>query len=149
MDIDSAAAGRTGPFWDAVAGRIPAPPAAETLGWAIEDIDPDAGTVRVAFDAKPAFRNPMGNIQGGFLAAMLDETMGPAAISALEPGYGVPTLELKVSFIKPGRPGRFVADARVVHMGRSVVFLESSLVDDDGNLIATGTATARIVPLKR
>jgi len=91
----------------------------------------------------------MGAIQGGFLTAMLDETMGPAAISALDPGYGVPTLELKVSFIRPGRPGRFVADARVVHMGRSVVFLESSLVDDEGNLIATATATARIVPLKR
>ena len=57
------------------------------------------------FQATEQFLNPMGAIQGGFLTAMLDETMGPAAISALPAGQGVPTLELKVSFIRPARPG--------------------------------------------
>ena len=83
MDMDTVAAGRTGPFWDAIAGRVPGPPAAETLGWAIEEIDPAAGTIRVSFDARPAFRNPMGNIQGGFLAAMLDSATGIGALAAL------------------------------------------------------------------
>jgi uncharacterized protein (TIGR00369 family) len=145
MDIDSAVAGRTGPFWDAVAGRIPAPPAAETLGWAIEDIDPAAGTVRVSFDAKPAFRNPMGNIQGGFLAAMLDDTMGPALVATLGPGEFAPTLELKINFLRPARPGRLVGTGRVVHRGGTVAFLAGDLSDAEGNLLATASATARIV----
>jgi uncharacterized protein (TIGR00369 family) len=145
MDVDTAAAGRAGPFWDAIAGREPAPPAAETLGWTIEEIDPAAGTIRVSFDAKPAFRNPMGNIQGGFLAAMLDDTMGPALVATLEPGEFAPTLELKVNFLRPARPGRLVATGRVVHRGGTVAFLAGDLADADGTLLATASATARIV----
>ena len=40
-------------------------------------------TMTVQFDAKPEFLNPMGNIQGGFLAAMLDSTLSPALASTL------------------------------------------------------------------
>ena len=145
MDMDTVAAGRTGPFWDAIAGRVPGPPAAETLGWAIEEIDPAAGTIRVSFDARPAFRNPMGNIQGGFLAAMLDDTMGPALVATLEPGEFAPTLELKVNFLRPARPGRRIGTGRVGHRGGTVAFLAGDLSDVGGNLLATATATARIV----
>ena len=145
MDIETAAAGRTGPFWDAMAGRVPAPPAAETLGWAVEEIDPAAGTIRVSFDARPAFRNPIGNIQGGFLAAMLDDTMGPALVATLEPGEFAPTLELKINFLRPARPGRLIGTGRIVHRGGTVAFLAGDLSDAGGNLLATATATARIV----
>jgi molybdopterin converting factor subunit 1 len=134
-------------FRELVSRDIPAPAYADLLG--ARPLDAEPGHVRMEFQATEQFLNPMGAVQGGFLTAMLDETMGPAAISALPNGQGVPTLELKVSFIRAARPGRLVADARVVHMGRSVVFLESSLVTDDGTLIATASATARIVPMKR
>jgi acyl-coenzyme A thioesterase PaaI-like protein len=40
-----------------------------------------------------------------------------------------------------------IADGRVVHLGKSVAFLEGSLADDDGNVVATATATARVVKL--
>ena len=33
-------------------------------------------------------------------------------------------------------------------MGKSIAFLEGSLVDEDGNLVATATATARVVKLR-
>ena len=133
-------------FRELVSKEVPPPAYTALLG--SRPLDAEPGHVRMEFQATEQFLNPMGVIQGGFLTAMLDETMGPAALSALGPGQGVPTLELKVSFIRPARPGRLVADARVVHMGRSVVFLESSLVTDDGTLIARATATARIVPMK-
>lgn len=133
-------------FRELVSKDIPRPAYTDLLG--ARPLDAEPGHVRMEFWATEQFLNPMGAVQGGFLTAMLDEAMGPAALSALPPGQGVPTLELKVSFISPARPGRLVADARVVHLGRSVVFLESSLVKDDGTLIATATATARIVPMK-
>ena len=135
---------RTGPFWDAVAGRIPAPPAARTLGWEIEDIDAEAepsGRVRRRLE----FCNPVGAIQGGFLAAMLDDTMGPALVATLEPDQFAPTLELKVSFLRPARPGRLVGTARVVHRGGTIAFLAGELSDPDGQIVATASATARIV----
>jgi molybdopterin converting factor subunit 1 len=133
-------------FKELVSKEVPAPAYTELLG--SRPLDAEPGHVRMEFQATEQLLNPMGAIQGGFLTAMLDETMGPAALSAVGPGQGVPTLELKVSFIRPARPGRLVADARVVHMGKSVVFLESTLVTDDGTVIATATATARIVPMR-
>ena len=84
------------------------------------------------FRATEQFLNPAGIVQGGFLTAMLDDTMGPAAIAQLGPGYFTPTLELKVSFLRPAAPGRLVCDGRVVHMGKSVAFLEGSLADERG-----------------
>jgi len=61
-----------------MAGELPPPKAAETLGIVFTHIDADAGVVEAEFQGRPEFTNPVGNIQGGFLAAMLDDTMGPA-----------------------------------------------------------------------
>jgi molybdopterin converting factor subunit 1 len=108
----------------------------------------EPGHVRMEFTASEQFLNPAGVVQGGFITAMLDDTMGPAAVAQLGAGYFAPTLELKVSFLRPVGPGRLVADGRVVHMGKSIAFLEGSLADEEGNLVATATATARVVKLK-
>ena len=135
----------TGPFWDAVEGRIPPPPAAQLLGWKLEEVDPAQGTVRISFEARTEFTNPVGAIQGGFLSAMLDDTMGPALIATLEPDQFAPTLELKVNFLRPAYPGRLTGLGRVVHRGGTVAFLAGELVGATGALLATATATARIV----
>ena len=134
-----------GSFWDAVAGRAPGPPGTALLGWKVRSIDPGAGTIAVEFDAKPDFCNPTGSIQGGYLAAMLDDTMGPCLFATLEAGYFAPTVELKINYIRPARPGRLLGEGRVVHKGRSLAFLSGELRTPDGELVATGTATARIV----
>src|SRR5688572_14865676 len=111
--------GRSGPFWDALAGRAPMPPAAATLGWELVDADPDAGTIEVAFTAGLEMANPIGNVQGGFLAAMLDDTLGPALVATLDHGQFAVTLELKVSFLRPASAGRLLGRGRVVHRGGS------------------------------
>ncbi len=96
---------RTGAFWDAMEGRVPPPPAAATLGFKLLEIDPARGTVRAQFEGKREFLNPLGVVQGGFLAAMLDDTLGPALVCTLPPGHFAPTIELKVNFIKPAPLG--------------------------------------------
>jgi uncharacterized protein (TIGR00369 family) len=136
---------RSGPFWDAMAGRAPMPPAAATLGWELVDADPEVGTIEVAFTAGPELTNPMGNVQGGFLAAMLDDTLGPALVATLGAGQFAVTLELKVNFLRPASVGRLTGRGRVVHRGGSVAFLEGSLADAGGATLATATATARII----
>ena len=131
-------------FWDVVAGKAPLPPASIMLGWRVLSAEP--GHVRVELTAREEFYNPAGSVQGGILAAMLDEAMGPAAVTLMGPDEMTATLEMKVSYIRPATAGRLIAEGRVVHKGRSVVFMEGSLTTDDGSLIATATATARIVP---
>ena len=135
-------------FMELVGNHVAQPPGyVEFLG--ARPLLAEPGHVKFEFRASEQMVNPAGMVQGGFVTAMLDEAMGPAAIAALGPGHTVPTLELKVSFLRPVRPGRVVADARVVHLGKSVVFMEGSLYDEDGQLLATATATARVVRLDR
>jgi uncharacterized protein (TIGR00369 family) len=136
---------RKGFFWDVMEGRRPPPPAAALLGFELLAIDPAQGTIRVRFTARPEFANPIGAVQGGFLAAMLDDTLGPALTATLEPDQFAPTIELKVNFIEPAQPGTLVAEGRVVARGGSVAFLAGELRTEQGALVATATATARIV----
>jgi len=136
---------REGPFWDVMLGRKPPPPAAATLGFKLLDVDPAAGTIRVQFEGKRDFLNPLGNIQGGFLSAMLDDTLGPALVATLPPDHFAPTIELKVNFIRPATPGPLIGTGRVVSRGGTIAFLAGELRSEQGELIATATATARIV----
>jgi uncharacterized protein (TIGR00369 family) len=139
--------GRSGPFWDAVQGRAPVPRAAQTLGFEFIDADVEAGTIELAWTATEAFTNPTGNVLGAFQAAMLYDTVGPALLATLEPDQFQSTLQLDVHFLRPVRPGRITGKGRVVHRDGDLVFLEASLLDADGNLIATASATARVIPL--
>ncbi|MGD0704402.1 MAG: PaaI family thioesterase [Trebonia sp.] len=135
---------REGPFWDAIEGRTAMPPAAVLLGWELVAVDPDAGTIEVAFAASERFLNPVGVIQGGFVAAMLDDTLGPALVATLGPGQFAPTTDLHVQFLRPARPGRLTGRGRVVRRGRDVAFLAGELVDESGEIVAVASATAQI-----
>jgi uncharacterized protein (TIGR00369 family) len=135
---------RRGPFWDVVEGRAALPSAAVTLGFELLAVDPDAGTIEVAFTATDRFLNPMGVVQGGFLAAMLDDTLGPALVATLGPGEFAPTTDLHVQFLRPAKPGRLVGRGRIVRRGRDVGFLAGELLDGHGAVVAVATATAQI-----
>jgi uncharacterized protein (TIGR00369 family) len=135
---------REGPFWDAVEGRAPLPPAAATLGWELLSVNAEEGTIEVAFAASGAFLNPAGFIQGGFLTAMLDDTLGPALVASLSPGDFALTTDLHVQFLRPASPGRLVGGGRVVRRGKDIGFLAGELVDQEGTELAVASATVQI-----
>lgn len=122
-----------------------APPAARLLGWRYEGGDAEAGTIEVSFEAREDFLNPAGTIQGGFLAAMLDDTMGPVIVLASHGKSYAPTINLNVNFLKPVLPGRVRVKARIVQMGKTIAYLAGELFDSAGNLAATATASARVI----
>jgi molybdopterin converting factor subunit 1 len=133
-------------FMELVGDHVPRPPNyVELLG--MRPLEAEPGLMRFEFNPTEQLYNPDGAIQGGFLAAMLDESMGPAAFSALGPGHAFPTLDLNVSFLRPARAGRLVGEGRVVQAGKTVAFLEGILSNDDGQVVARATATARVVKL--
>jgi uncharacterized protein (TIGR00369 family) len=135
---------REGPFWDVMEGRVAPPPAATLLGWKLVAVDPEAGTIEVAFIATEQFLNPIGVVQGGLLAAMLDDTLGPALVATLGPGQFAPTADLHVQFLRPARPGRLTGRGRVVRRGKDIAFMAGELSDDSGQVVAAATATAQI-----
>jgi len=125
----------------------PAPPAAETLGWELVSENSEAGHIEIAFHPNESMLNSRGTVQGGFVAAMLDDTMGPALVTSTN-GEEMPvTLDLNVTFISPVRAGRVIGKGRVVSRTKRTAFLEAELFDIDNNILARSTSTARIVKI--
>ncbi len=114
------------------------PPTARLLGMELLSVDSAAGITRMAFTVKPEFCNPMGNMQGGFFAAMLDDAAATAIIARAGRRIAVPTLEFKVSFFGPARAGsRVIAEGRCLKLGRTIAFAEADLTDEaSGRLLA-------------
>ena len=138
---------RSGPFWDAWEGRAPMPPAAASLGLEPVAVDPDRGTIELAFTAPEEWTNPAGNVLGAFVAAMLYDTIGPALLATVGPDQFQETLDLKVDFLRPLRPGRVIARGRILRRSGEVAVVEASLIGDDDEDIAIATSTARVIPM--
>ena len=125
------------------------PPCTETLGTRLIAVDQAGMTCHFEFEASADFANPTGAIQGGFLCAMLDEAMSTAAIIASNVTMNAPTLEMKVSFLRPLFVGKATAEARILKWGKSTCFIEAELFDPEGKLVAKASATQAPKPFKR
>ena len=125
--------------------RLEAPPSSRLLGWHLLDARPEAGWIRIGFEGKPEFCNPAGFIQGGILGAMLDDTMGPAVFVMTEGRLYTATITITVNFLAPAKVGPITGEANVTQLGRTVAFVEGRLTAEDGTLLATATASARLV----
>ena len=132
-----------------VLDRFPTPPCARLLSLDILKADRKNGRITIAFTAKPEFCNASGNVQGGFLAAMLDDCMGPAVMIATNAGVFPSTIDLNVQFLVPAKPGQFIGKGRVVKIGKTIGFVEAELEDASGGLIARATASVRITAIHK
>jgi uncharacterized protein (TIGR00369 family) len=119
------------------------PEAVKTLGGTITAIDPDKGTLETHFEARRHLTNPTGAIQGGFIAAMLDDTMGPALAATLAAGQFAPTLTLTIQYLNSAQVGSLRGFGRIVRRGKNVCHLAGELMQGD-KVVATATAVATI-----
>ena len=119
------------------------PPTAAILGQEILEIDSEAGWVKMKFQPIDACRNPMGNVQGGIIVAMLDDAAAFAAIIKSGKRIGIPTIELKTSFFAPAKAGvPLFAEGRCLKLGKRIAFMEADLYDEAGTHIARLTTSA-------
>lgn len=133
----------------AVFDRFPRPPCAELLGWHVLDARPKDGWICVGFEGRPQFRNPAGFIQGGFLAAMLDDTMGPAVLVHTDGACYCATIDMTVSFLNPAKAGPLFGEGQVIQLGKTVGFVEARLLDAEGTWVARASASVRLVPVTK
>ena len=124
---------------------FPNPPSARLLGWELRAFDKAAQTIEIGFTADERFLNPGGTVQGGFLAAMLDDTQGPVLFASTDGAIYAPTIDFHVVCLKPARPGKFTGKARIVSLGKTIAVTEAELFDEGGNMVARGTFTGRVM----
>jgi uncharacterized protein (TIGR00369 family) len=126
------------------------PAGSRTLGFHMLKVSQAERMVEVAFDARAdLLANPMKQVQGGYLCAMLDECMSVACQVASGMTSVAPTLEMKTSFFRPAMPGVLRGVGRVAKWGRTIAFTEGELYDAEGRLVAKATGTAMPTPFAK
>lgn len=124
------------------------PPTADMLGQEILELDSARGWVRMRYQPRAECCNPMGNVQGGIVVAMLDDAAAFSAIIKSGERIGIPTIELKASFFAPVKSGVPVfAEGRCIKLGRRIAFMEADLTDEAGTLLARLTTSAVPLPM--
>src|SRR5205814_2219147 len=121
------------------------PPVAMLIGF--EPVSVERGAAVFRLEARRATHaNPMGTLHGGILCDVADAAMGMACASLLDEGESFTTLELKINFLRPVMDAAIETRARVVHAGKSLVYLECDVVSlADGKLVAKASSTCLIL----
>jgi len=86
-----------------------------------------------------------GIAQGGFVGGWIDAAISTAS-NSLAPEKNPLTLELKVSYFSPTRPGIVIAEGWIERRGRTTCFGEGRLTDQAGQILAKASSTIRLVP---
>lgn len=95
----------------------------------------------------PQHLRSLGMLHGGVIAGLMDTLLGKAASTRAPAGHYTVTVQLNVNFIRPAGPGTVLRGSpRIAHDGRRSAVVLGELRDQDGALIATGSATCMHLP---
>jgi uncharacterized protein (TIGR00369 family) len=84
-------------------------------------------------------------IHGGAIATLADESLASVAFTAADEGETTATVDLKVDFLRPAKPGRLIARATLRHRTRRLAFCEATVEQDGGEIVAEARAVIAYV----
>jgi uncharacterized protein (TIGR00369 family) len=108
------------------------------LGLRVISVDHDKTEIVMRMPMRPELeRRPgTGQFHGGPIAAFVD-IVGDFAIGMLL-GGGVPTINLRIDYLRPAIGGAVTGTARVRRQGRTVALVDVDVTDEKGTLVAVG-----------
>jgi len=109
----------------------------------------ESGRAVIHYRARMDMCHSGGIVQGGFVTGWIDAAMAHVVMARTNFEFSPLSLEIKVSFLQSASPGLIVAEAWIERMGRSTAFLEGHIKNEAGEVLAKGSSTVRLVPMKR
>ena len=111
------------------------------LGLRVRSLDYETSELTVFMPLNPSLerRAGTGQFHGGPIASFID-TVGDFAIGMMV-GGGVPTINLRVDYLKPAVGDGITGTARVRRAGRTVAVVDIDVFDEKGSLVAVGRGT--------
>ena len=100
------------------------PPIHTFLGGKLEQFDVEQQHMQFSYQARPEFANPMGQLQGGMLSAMLDDAMGLFAYIGHE-AQPAATVNMTVNFLRPTQLAQVDVEVYFVRRGRKISNIEA------------------------
>ena len=114
-------------------------PFAELLGF--EPVEHEPGRVLLKLPFSQKLLQSLGRVHGGAIFSLADHASGWAAYSTLQENERCATLEMKINYIAALRNEDCLADARVIHRGRTSIVIETDIKTSQGRLVAKTLAT--------
>ncbi len=115
-----------------------------TLGARLERIAPGEVTIALPFRSDLTQQN--GFLHAGVVTSVVDSACGYAALSVMDPGADVLSVEFKVNLLAPAQGTAFLAVGRVVRAGRTLVVVSGELLAGETVVaLMQGTMIARSV----
>ncbi|HBB87424.1 MAG TPA: ABC transporter substrate-binding protein [Blastocatellia bacterium] len=118
---------------------IEAVPYAQLLGIELEKVLLGEATLTLAF--RPELSQNHGVVHGGAIASLIDTATAFAILTLLEPEERVTTVDLTISYLRPGLEGQMRATARVLRQGRRLIATSAEVTNEGGTLLATALST--------
>ena len=100
----------------------------------LEKID---NTFKIKVTFPPESTNPMNMVQGGMIAAAMDDATAMVIISAYEFKKGPLSTDLHVLFHRPVAVGEAVIEVKIIKLGQKLATVEGKLFNADNKLAAT------------
>jgi uncharacterized protein (TIGR00369 family) len=119
-------------------------PFTRVLGAEAVSAAPERVRARMAWD--PSRCTAGGVLHGGALMALADSTGAWCAFLNLPAGSSTTTIESKTNFLRAVRSGFVEATSCPLHVGRTVVVVDTEMRDDQGRLVARVTQTQAVRP---
>ena len=142
----SAFEGHADPLPDFISG--PRPPSAAWMGMEVVNYWPQERRIRLSFQPKEDMRNFGGTIQGGILAAMMDDAMGSLTFFALGGRFAPASIDLQTHFFVAVPLEPVEVEAHVIRAGKAVAFAEAKLFRSDGELAARAAGSMKLREFK-
>ncbi len=114
-----------------------------SMGVRIERVEAD-GRAEISIPVTENMLQSAGVVHGGILCTLIDTVLGTVVRAALQRPVPMATIDLNVSFLRPGGVGRLYARGEVIKAGRRVVVGVADVLDDKGRKLATGRGSFMI-----
>ena len=101
----------------------------------------DKGNLEMQFVVRDDILNPMGNIHGGAVAAIVDEILGFQIFLQSAEDAAYVSMTMNIDFLKAAKEGEVItAVPKVVRIGKKTANVTCQLINEEGKLIAQGTS---------
>ncbi|UVI30860.1 PaaI family thioesterase [Paenibacillus spongiae] len=109
-----------------------------------EVVQADSRQSLIRLKLRPEHLNLLGIVHGGVLASLMDNAMGLVVMIG-SPDDKTVTANMNIQYLKSANSGTLSCEARLVHRSRRSFTLQSSIYGEDGDLLAWGSGSFRLV----
>lgn len=106
------------------------------------------GEAEISIIVRKEMCNPFGNIHGGMMALLIDETIGWAIIS-MEADSHYTSVNLNLDFLYAASLGeKITATAKIIRFGKKIINVEVHVLNESGTLLSKSASNLVVTSMK-